>query len=243
METYCNKKKLAPEISVSDSALCINSSNRKFTLFYPLNFSCTVVVYVPENFEFSEVFIKSTSGDTRFESDVSAKKEIRLNSTSGNILSEGGISSENVFMDATSGDIGVEKLNCTAGKVRTTSGRVKIGECTGLKTEFYATSGNISVKKFTGIGFDVKTTSGNINLELTGVPEKASSVECISGNINFSIPGKSKFSVTAFCTSGSFNDRFNGNRFTPHGNFTQHYNGGGTELKIRTSSGNINLNY
>ena len=49
VETYCNNKRRAPEISVSGSTLYIETTNNGFNFFSsPTGFSCTVIIYVPQ---------------------------------------------------------------------------------------------------------------------------------------------------------------------------------------------------
>ena len=266
VEIYCNNKKYAPEVSVSGSTLYIESQKRSFGFFEaidnPTGFRCTVIVYVPQKKDFEEIVIGTSSGDINVHRVLSAKSIISLKASSGDISSEKGLFADTVKASASSGDIElynidaddftvstssgdivIEKFTGGTGDIHSTSGDIDVKDFATEYAEFKSTSGHINVKKLDCDYFDVNSTSGGISIELTNGPSATSSASCTSGDIELYVPMRAKFSVQASCTSGSFRDRFNNNRMNPRGSVTQDYNGGGSLIKIRTTSGDITLDY
>ena len=263
VETYCNYKKYAPEISVTGSTLYIETSSHHKALFStPTGLTCTLIVYIPQKKDFKEVSIGVSSGDIDIERPLSAKSEIKLSSASGDIDSSSGLFADTIKVSASSGDIElynldaddfrvqtssgdikIKKFTGETGKVQSTSGDIEINDFASEYAEFKSTSGGISVKKLDCDYFDADNTSGGVSLELDTAPSATSSVECTSGDIDIYLPMREKFSVEASCTSGTFRDKFNNNRMNPRNNYKMDYNGGGATIKLRTTSGDITLGY
>ena len=263
VEIYCNHKKYAPEVSVSGSTLYIESSKRITGFFStPAGLSCTVVVYVPQKKDFNEVSIEVSSGEINIERILSAKSKIYLTASSGDIESEKGLFADSVTVkttsgeielynidaddfkaESTSGDIEIKKFTGGTGSVKATSGEIKIEDFASEYAEFVSSSGSISVKKLDCDYFDANNTSGGIMLELKNAPLASSKIECSSGDIDLYLPLRAKFSVEASCSSGTFRDKFNNNRMTPRDSYHMDYNGGGSTIKLQTTSGDITLDY
>lgn len=263
VEIYCNYKKHAPEVSVSGSTLYIDSVRKGLSFFQdPTGLTCTVIVYVPQKKDFDEISIKTSSGEIEIERPLSAKNEIQISASSGEIESTGGLFADTIKISASSGDIELFNVDADELKVNTSSGDISIRKFTGgtgslnstsgdIKAsdfaseyaEFNSTSGTISVKKLDCDYFDAKNTSGGISLELESAPAASSSLECTSGDIDLYLPMRAKFSVDVSCSSGTFRDKFNNNRMNPRDNYRMDYNGGGSTIKVRTTSGDITLEY
>ena len=263
VETYCNHKRYAPEVSVSGSTLYIESGKKGFSFFSaPAGLSCTMIIYVPQKKDFDEISIKTTSGDIEINRAIAAKKEIRLSSTSGDIDSDKGLFADTVkvtatsgdielynidadeyITEATSGDITVKKFTGGTGKICSTSGDIKVEDFASEYAQYENTSGTISIKKLDCDYFDAKNTSGGITLELKGEPIATSSISCSSGDIDLYLPMRAKFSIDVSSNSGTFRDKFNSSRMNPRGSYHQDYNGGGSQINIQTSSGDITLDY
>ena len=263
VEIYCNYKKHAPEVSVSGSTLYIDSVRKGLSFFQdPTGLTCTVIVYVPQKKDFDEISIKTSSGEIEIERPLSAKNEIQISASSGEIESTGGLFADTIKISASSGDIELFNVDADELKVNTSSGDISIRKFTGgtgslnstsgdIKAsdfaseyaEFNSTSGTISVKKLDCDYFDAKNTSGGISLELESAPAASSSLECTSGDIDLYLPMRAKFSVDVSCSSGIFRDKFNNNRMNPRDNYRMDYNGGGSTIKVRTTSGDITLEY
>ncbi len=263
VEIYCNYKKYVPEVSVSGSTLYIDSVRKGVSLFPdPTGLSCTIIVYVPQKKDFEEIAIKSSSGDISVERQLSAKTEIKLQASSGDINSEKGLFADTIKVSASSGeidlynidadeftttcssgDIKIKKFTGSTGSVKSTSGEIKIEDFASEYANFESTSGSISVKKLDCDYFDAHNTSGGVTLELKTEPSATSSINCSSGDIDIYLPMRAKFSVEVSCTSGTFRDKFNNNRMNPREGYTMDYNGGGSMINLRTTSGDITLDY
>lgn len=263
VEVYCNYKKYAPEVSVSGSTLYIEASNKKRNLFAsPTGFSCKVILYVPQKKDFDEISISLSSGEVEIQRILSAKSEIRITASSGDISSERGLFADNVIVKASSGDIelynidadqlevstssgdiDIRKFTGESSSVHSTSGSIKINDFAAEYTDFKSSSGSISVIKLDCDYFDAENTSGGISLELENAPTATSKIECSSGDIELYMPMRAKFSVEASCSSGTFRDKFNNNRMNPRSNYRMDYNGGGSVIKLQTTSGDISLEY
>ncbi len=263
VEIYCNYKKYAPEVSVSGSTLYIDSTKKNIRFFSdPTGLSCTVIIYVPQKKDFDEISIKLSSGDLEIERFLSAKTEIKISASSGDITSEQGlfadainvstssgeidlfnIDADDFKVNSTSGDIQIKKFTGGTGNIYCTSGDIQINEFASEYAQFKSTSGSISVRKFDCDYFDANNTSGGVSLELENEPTAASSISCSSGDIELYIPMRAKFSVDVSCSSGTFRDKFNNNRMNPREGYMMDYNGGGPTIKLRTSSGDITLEY
>ncbi len=263
VEIYCNYKKYAPEVSVSGSTLYIDSSKRYSSFFSnPTGFSCTVIVYVPQKKDFNEIIFKASSGNIEIERPLSAKSLIEISTSSGDSSSEKGLFADSIKVTASSGDIELFNVDADDFKVNTSSGDIEVRKFTGASAslnstsgeikiddfaseyaDFKSTSGSISIKKLDCDYFDAENSSGGISLELVNAPAASSSVECSSGDITLYMPMRAKFSVDASCSSGSFRDKFNNNRLNPREGYFMDYNGGGPTIKLRTSSGDITLEY
>ena len=263
VETYCNFKKYAPEISASGSTLHIESRKSTRSFFVsPAGLSSTVIVYIPSKKDFQEISIKTSSGDTKISRPLSAKSQIKISASSGDIEVEGGLFSDTVKVSATSGDVELFNIDADDFKVQTSSGDIKLKKFTGGTgsveatsgsirvddfasefADFHSSSGGITIKKLDCDYFDAQNTSGGISLELLNAPSATSTLQCSSGDIDLYVPMRAKFSVDVSCSSGTFRDKFNNNRMNPRNNYKMDYNGGGSTIKIRTSSGDITLGY
>ena len=263
VETYCNYKKYAPDVAVSGSTLYIDSA-RKNTSFFPepTGFSCTVIIYVPQKKDFDEITFKASSGDLTLQRHLSAKTEIKIQTSSGDIASESGLFADNIRITASSGnvelynvdtdelkintssgDIKLRKFTGGTGSVNSTSGNIKIEDFASEYAQFKSTSGGMSIKKLDCDYFDAKNTSGGMSLELENAPSASSSAESTSGDIDLYLPMRAKFSVDVSCTSGTFRDKFNNNRMNPRDSYKMNYNGGGATIRLQTTSGDITLEY
>jgi DUF4097 and DUF4098 domain-containing protein YvlB len=263
VEIYCNYKKIIPEVSVSGSTLYIDSANNGVNFFTnPTGYTCTVIVYVPQEKDFDEISIKSSSGEIELARPLSAKTEIKISASSGDIRSIKGLFADTVKVSSSSGEISLYNIDSDTLRVTSTSGDISIRKFTGGHGSLEATSGDIQAEDFaseyaefkTSSGgitvikldcdyFDASNTSGGISLELKSAPSATSSLECSSGNINLYMPMRARFSVEAACSSGTFRDKFNNNRLNPREGYTMDYNGGGALIKLHTTSGDISLDY
>ena len=266
VEIYCNHKNYAPEVSVSEATLNIESVKRSFGFVdipkNPTGTKCTVIVYVPQKKDFNEISINVSSGEINIERPLSAKSEITIKASSGNINSSKGLFADNLKIEASSGDIElynidaddfsvttssgaiyVEKFTGGTGSLKATSGEIKTKDFASEYAEFSTSSGAIYVKQLDCDYFDAKSSSGNITLDFKNSPAATSSVKCTSGDVELFIPMRSKFTIDVSCTSGTFRDKFNNNRLNPRESYQMDYNGGGPVIQVQTTSGDVTLEY
>lgn len=262
IEVYCNYRKFAPEIRASGSSLQIESKQYKNTYFpFSKGTNCTVVMYVPHDKSFNDVYIKASCGDITSEKEVKANL-IKIVTSSGDIEVNGGLFADEIRVKATSGDVKLNNLDADTLSVETSSGDINISAYTGgtglvkatsgdIKLEdfaveygnFKASSGTISLRRFDSDYFDVETTSGNQYLFLKTAPIAKSKISASSGNIDLVIPKDGDFEVDVHSSSGTFKSTFSNNRLVPRNTFHEKINGGGPVIEISTSSGSISLDY
>jgi DUF4097 and DUF4098 domain-containing protein YvlB len=266
VEIYSNYKKYSPDVSVSGSTLYIESVKRSFGFVdlakNPTGTKCTVILYVPQKKDFDEIEINTSSGEIKVERILSAKSKISLKASSGNITSNNGLFADDLKVEASSGDIELYNIDADDFSVQTSSGNIQVEKFTGgtgslqassgdIKSidfaseyaKFNTSSGSISIKKFDCDYFDAQSSSGNITLDFKNAPAATSSVRSTSGDVDIYLPMRAKFSVDVSCTSGTFRDKFNNNRMNPRNSYHMDYNGGGPDIQIRTTSGDITLEY
>ncbi len=266
VEIYSNYKKYSPEVSVSGSTLYIDSVKKNFAFIdiakNPTGTKCTVILYVPQKKDFDEISIKTSSGEINVERALSAKSLITLHSSSGDISSSKGLFADELKVEASSGDIElynvdadelsvrassgditVEKFTGGSGSLQASSGDIKSIDFASEYALFHTSSGSIYVKKFDCDYFDAESSSGNITLDFVNSPAASSSVNSTSGDVEIYLPMRAKFSMDVSCTSGIFRDKFNNNRMNPRDSYKMDYNGGGSTIKVRTTSGDITLEY
>lgn len=201
--------------------------------------------------------ISASSGDITL-TDCNFEQS-NVDTSSGNQKIEN-FNSNSASFEASSGDISIKTITSKKLKTKTSSGRIKFGTITCDSFSVHASSGNISVEKIecetfsaetssgditfdkvTADYFDAEASSGDIKLGLDKVPEASSSLKTSSGEQSVFVPKEQGFSLKVSTTSGTFKDRIGNNRFSPRGHYTNNYNGGGAQLSLTSTSGDIEL--
>lgn len=197
--------------------------NRKVTLYLPESFqgkfeySCSSGDLVfSENFIFSEIITKSSSGDFKA-ADLTCEK-FQATLSSGDIKL-GVLKTAEFTFKLTSGDIGVDELH-GAGGLTLTSGDVAINALYGEGT-FKTTSGDMKI--------DICEATGDVEIKVT------------SGDVLASIYEGSAFLCDFSATSGDITTAFGSDG---SGSFGGSFSGSIGEnpvnaLKINTTSGDI----
>lgn len=254
LEIYCNNSRNKPEVYVSKGTLSIVASRRSFRI----GEYCNIEICIPQDFKFKNIHISTTSGDTNIEKLYA--QNILIESSSGNLEADSLTAEYKIDLKKSSGDMKVDLLASDELKVNSSSGGIKIEKINTIDTSISSTSGSIKINKLDTESFDIKTTSGSvhiseisadyfntestsgsINLELANVPVATSSISATSGSVKLYVLSKEGFNVEGSTSSGSFNDGINGDRFSPHGSFTKKFFGGGSDIRIKTTSGNISI--
>ncbi|MDD5928448.1 MAG: DUF4097 family beta strand repeat-containing protein [Spirochaetales bacterium] len=254
VEVYTNNKNRIPDISLNKN--CLTIIKQKYNISKPGEY-CNLVVYIPENKKFETLEVSTSSGELT--ADQLIAQTAVISASSGDItLTDCSFEQSNV--DTSSGDISIKTITSKKLKTKTSSGRIKFGTITCDSFSVHASSGNISVEKIecetfsaetssgditfdkvTADYFDAEASSGDIKLGLEKVPEASSSLKTSSGEQSVFVPKEQGFSLKVSTTSGTFKDRIENNRFSPRGHYTNNYNGGGAQLSLTSTSGDIEL--
>ncbi|MBQ6257181.1 MAG: DUF4097 family beta strand repeat protein [Clostridia bacterium] len=142
-----------------------------------------------------------TSGDMELQV-MSAAEEIKLNSTSGNIILESGWDAGKTKIETTSGTIQAAVKQTKEFKAASTSGNIHavLGET--KEVTFKSTSGNI-IAEITGMEeLEIRATSGDVTAYLPTVPGFTARVETTSGDFQHTL-SLNKEGKTYRCGDGS----------------------------------------
>lgn len=194
-----------------------------------------VTIYVPESFK-GKLDYTCSSGDLALLEDFNFS-EIKAKSTSGDM------SSKNLTCDqfkaiCTSGDIQLGTLQTTNFSIQLTSGNISAAEIHGTGT-LDLTSGDVAIEGFYGQG-SFETSSGDIRLELCEATGNVT-VKVTSGDVMVDVLGDTALLCDFSVTSGDIQTILGSNGT---GTYERNFNGSIGEnpvntLKIKTSSGDI----
>jgi lia operon protein LiaG len=137
-------------------------------------------VTLEDSFEFSELALKTSSGEIRSEHALKAK-DADIDVTSGSIRLTGGLEAEEYRLKTTSGEIDVDERLAGSGRIDVTSGSVNV----------------FGVEIAESLGVDV--SSGDVDIELAGDPGLAFTARKTSGDIDtyFDIGGEDRHNYAA----------------------------------------------
>lgn len=254
MEIYSNYKKKLPSYEVNNKALELKSTSSHI-FNYDL---CKIFLYIPEDYKMQEVLINTTSGDIQI--NVLNAENMSINSTSGDIDAENINSDEDFSATAISGDIDIEDIKAKTITLKTNSGDIDVEQTQVEDMNLRTTSGSIESDKFDGeylslesnsgsiecnntgcSYFTASTISGDITLILNNAPSAASSIKTKSGDIELVIPKNQGFDIVASSNSGRLHDEINDTSTSARGEFRSSYYGGGSEITVKTNSGDITI--
>ncbi len=222
-----------------DADTVIASFDTKTKPFGIFNANVVMTVYLPSEYildldiesasgnisvnslEFNYLTIDSTSGNTEV---MNCKGDsLRINKSSGD-TKLGFADFESAYIDSTSGDIYV---NDTAAKITLIS-----------------ISGDSTLDKITG-PVDIKSTSGRVSVSVDGVSIEPLTIDSVSGGVKLYIDSEAAFDIAAKVVSGDINSDFD---ITVTGidqdlrkSVQGTVNGGGSQVYITTTSGDIDL--
>lgn len=197
IEINCNNSKKTPTVNINKDTLEIKSTKQKYTK----GDLCTVFVYFPKNFSTTSISISSDKGNLSLKNLMSSN-DIKIQTSSGNIyLSNAGTSFLNLKSD----------------------------------------SGNITVVSQILDYFDIQSNSGTISLDLFDQPYAKSHLQSVSGKITVALPLFSDFNVAVTSKTGVFWDIIKGTHVNPTRTLHKKYNDGGVSIVIETTSSDIFL--
>ena len=190
--------------------------DRGIQLFHFTNWNLNekIEVYIPKTYN-QGINLKTVSG------------EIEVNN----------VDVKEINCKTTSGDISVENLTAQEMNVDTTSGDIKMKKVLLDTVDSSCVSGNLEVE---GICLNIgsKTVSGNIEVELEDQPKQIR-MESVSGDIELTFAKIDGFNLEFSSTSGKLKSDF---ELSMEGNRQYTYNKGSAKLKIKTVSGDLEIN-
>lgn len=173
--------------------------------------------------------------------------DIAVGFLNGKVLAH--TSGGNIHLDDVSGLIKVstsggdiEVLSCTGMvDVNTSGGNIEIGRIDG-EIAAHTSGGNIIIKETTG-AVDASTSGGNIVAYISSQPKEDCRLSTSGGNVELYLADNLKFDIDAVTTGGTISTdlpvRVKGKLATA--SISAELNGGGPELHLRSSGGNIEL--
>lgn len=141
-------------------------------------------VNIDESFSFGSADITSATGDIDFSANVTGRTNIFSVSGDINIF---GINCENIKVSTTSGNILLsdvianDSINCES-----ISGEINLNSCDGKNLDIKTTSGDVKGTLLSGKDFIADTISGNINVPNSSSEERCQ-ISTVSGNIDISV--------------------------------------------------------
>lgn len=215
VELYSNNNKKLPKVYENEGILILKT---KQTKLYPSDY-CNIKIYIPYEFVFENVNIQTNSGNI--------------------ILQD--LSSEELSIKSISGKIKSQELKISSYiNLYSISGQIDINTVTTETISVQSASGFIYISSIIADYFDTTTDSGIIEISLASQPKASSRIHSKTGEVHLSFQNKSfGFDLIASSTNGIFRDEINNLRLTPRNEYRNSYFGGGPEIQIRTTSGNI----
>ena len=185
--------------------------------FFCFDLNKKVIVNLPNEYD-KKITLKTSSGNVDLKNVNTKKSNIEMQTTSGDINV---INANNAILKSTSGDIKIDE--CSIGYISTTSGKIDIGQINEANLE--STSGDIKVENIKE-KCNIKTTSGKIKVNDSTINQN-SGITSVSGSIT--IVNKNDIYYNTETVSGDVKIEKNNNRKSD------------IELKLKTTSGNINI--
>ena len=177
-------------------------------------------ISMPLGFAFSNVTLKSTSGDISFAADATGAVNIKV--TSGGIAVSGSIG-------------GALEISCTSGDIAV-SGSI------GGALEIFGTSGDIEIKNVTPTSITIQNTSGDIDM-VDVVCSEACMIEKGSGSVNLKCCDALSFNIAT--TSGDIHaSLLSAKTFDCHatsGDVHTPRDGNGGTFRAKSTSGDIRV--
>ncbi len=187
----------------------------------------------------TDFIAKLSSGECRI--DNLSAKTVLIENTSGdkhikNITADGKIS-----FSASSGQTEADRIVGSQITIQTSSGDVKLGSVSAEFTRLSGSSATIRIDALEG-GCEVKNSSGDVTVKCASPTDKIN-ISATSGGVQLFLPETSGFRLEATTNSGNIKSSFG----LANGEFVEDrlsgtYNGGGIDVRVSTSSGDISIN-
>jgi DUF4097 and DUF4098 domain-containing protein YvlB len=207
--------------------------------------------------EASDIVIEASSGEITIDN-AQASGKIEVNASSGRITG-GRIAGGQVLLDNSSGKIIVETLEAGDAGINVSSGDVQLGTVVVESLDIKLSSGDLKVNTLDSNRTEINTSgkteiksgrgeinlegsSGDVNLTLSDLGAPVN-VDVSSGDITVTLPEGSAFDAELDTSSGRIRSEFPvlGDLTADGDELSGTVNGGGVPIKLKTSSGNIDL--
>jgi DUF4097 and DUF4098 domain-containing protein YvlB len=204
------------------------------------------IISVPEKYNVD----LNTSGGSISVSDLEGKVMLK---TSGGSLDVGRVSGP-VYGRTSGGSIHLDGSKADVD-IKTSGGSISIGEVNGV-VDAHTSGGSINIKKATGqikaytsgggivveevqASIDAKTSGGSVRVYLSRQPENDCRLKTSGGSINLSMGSDIGIDIDAKTSSGKVKSDFSISGEVNKRSVRGKINGGGPELYLRTSGGDI----
>jgi len=161
-----------------------------------------------------------------------------------------------VLAGTSGGSIGVKSVHGNV-KLQTSGGNVRIGQADGdvvARTsggsitadsvngalDAQTAGGNIDVSQLRG-SVQAKTAGGSVSAHLTEQPKANCTLKTSGGNVSLSLPAAAAVDVDARTSGGRISSDFGGDLNKNHTKLVAQINGGGPDMVLETSGGNVNI--
>jgi DUF4097 and DUF4098 domain-containing protein YvlB len=190
-----------------------------------------------------DIITKTDFGDTKYEN--GSADTLDLDTNSGKVTLIKITISKEIKVQDDFGEIELEQANAASYDLHTNSGSITVDGVEG-KLKAHTDFGNISILNATSVTLDLKTNSGTVEFSgLLGAGPHM--VKSDFGGIGLTLPADSKLDVDLKTDFGNINSDLpvtvilNENSQSDATQIIGNINGGGTQLTVKTNSGNISL--
>ena len=185
--------------------------------------------------------VKSSSGDLELDDILSQTADIHASSGRINI---GKVrSTRDLIIDSRSGRIVAEYLESSSMDIKASSGKVSVDEILTQDLQVVSSSGDITIKKLNAESTDLKASSGETTIGVALFDGDISIISS-SGDVSINLPAGSAFDAELEASSGRIRSDFTilGDvSEIDEEHITGKANGGGYNLKVKASSGDITI--
>jgi DUF4097 and DUF4098 domain-containing protein YvlB len=179
--------------------------------------------------------------------DIVSAGQVTMESTTGKVTLNGkNRNYGNIKITTTTGAIDVGQLNAGELNCGSTTGHVTIDSVKASKITAGATTGRIDIINCEG-AVDARAMTGSVSADLKSF--SASYFETTTGGVTLRLPANAAFNLDARTTTGhvstdyTFMGEVTGERkFSAGAEIKGSTNGGGQEIKIRTTTGSVQVN-
>ena len=162
--------------------------------------------------------------------------EVRAHTSGGNITLEG--SNGNADLHTSGGDLRIGEIKGDL-LAKTSGGNISLDRVQG-STRAETSGGDIRVKEAYG-PIMARTSGGNVSARLSEQPKADCALKTSGGNVSVTLADKIALDLTARTSGGSVHSDFPGDMNKQRTKLVAQINGGGPELALETSGGDIEI--